>query len=83
MMSQNFSSEQLHKNINNYNISGDKSVKRCILVFFETTKLLKEFYNSPYMDIYRNNNELRIMTEEVNPYEKMSIIRQATSPSKC
>ena len=51
-------------------------------MFFETTKLLKEFYNSPYMDIYRNNNELRIMTEEVNPYEKMSIIRQATSPSK-
>ena len=52
--------------------------KRSILVFFETTELLKRFVASPLVTARAINRQAKIMTEETSASEKEGLVRQAT-----
>ena len=60
-------------------ILGDTTgFKRPVLVFFESTKILLEYYNSSAASQLKP--KIRMVTEEVSVVDKENIIRQATSP---
>ncbi len=60
-------------------ILGDTTgFKRPVLVFFESTKILLEYYNSNAASQLKS--KIRMVTEEVSVVDKENIIRQATSP---
>jgi len=54
------------------------SLKRPILVFFESTQILMDYYNSPAGASLKH--KIKCVTESVSSEDKESIIRQATSP---
>ena len=62
-----------------YGIGKAKKQKRAVFVFFETRKVLDDFYNSKVLE--PNKGEVQIITEEVSssPKEKDMLIKRATS----
>ena len=53
------------------------SYKRAVLVFFESTLKLKEFFNSPELSDIKET--IKTMTERTSPAEKEGLVRQAAS----
>lgn len=58
----------------------EKGKKRAILVFFESKKLLKEFYSSSYIASIKHF--VSYITEETSLEDKASLIQKATMPGR-
>jgi len=53
--------------------------QRAVLVFFETTKKLKEFLNSEPMKLIKSEQKVRILTEQTFPVDREGIIAYAVN----
>ena len=57
-------------------VNGDRSIKRSILIFFDSSEVLLRFYESSVMDPLRKITQ--VITEATSPTEKSSAFIQAT-----
>ena len=69
--------EEIKKNLKETTVNGRKRDTRAVLVFFESTDKLKEFYTSSEFATLKGST--KTMTEETKPVDKEGLIRQAAT----